>query len=284
MYKYVRFPGFKQKALTLSYDDGIRQDKRLIAIMQKYGLKGTFNINSGCFAEKYEGIERGRMTKEEALDLYLSSGMEVAMHGYRHFSLASVDTALAIEDILTDRKALENMFSRVINGLAYANGSYTDEIIELLKKIGIEWARVVGQSEKFDLPTDWMKWQGTCHHDNPRLMELAKEFVEQKAHWYYWGRNLQLFYIWGHSYEFDTNDNWEVIEKFAEYIGGREDIWYATNGAIYDYLQAAECLQFSADGTFIKNPSAIDVYIDFLDRQCVVPAGKTIRIENGEVV
>lgn len=284
MYKYVRFPGFKQKALTLSYDDGIRQDKRLIAIMQKYGLKGTFNINSGCFAEKYEGIERGRMTKEEALDLYLSSGMEVAMHGYRHFSLASVDTALAIEDILTDRKALENMFCRVINGLAYANGSYTDEIIELLKKIGIEWARVVGQSEKFDLPTDWMKWQGTCHHDNPRLMELAKEFVEQKAHWYYWGRNLQLFYIWGHSYEFDTNDNWEVIEKFAEYIGGREDIWYATNGEIYDYLQAAECLRFSADGTFIKNPSAIDVYIDFLDRQCVVPAGKTIRIENGEVV
>ena len=284
MYKYVRFPGFKLKALTLSYDDGIRQDKRLIAIMQKYGLKGTFNINCGCFAEKYEGIERGRMTKEEALDLYLSSGMEVAMHGYRHFSLASVDTALAIEDILTDRKALENMFGRVINGLAYANGSYTDEIIELLKKIGIEWARVVGQSEKFDLPTDWMKWQGTCHHDNPRLMELAKEFVEQKAHWYYWGRNLQLFYIWGHSYEFDTNDNWEVIEKFAEYIGGREDIWYATNGAIYDYLQAAECLQFSADGTFIKNPSAIDVYIDFLDRQCVVPAGKTIRIENGEVV
>ena len=54
MYKYVRFPGFKQKALTLSYDDGIRQDKRLIAIMQKYGLKGTFNINSGCFAEKFE--------------------------------------------------------------------------------------------------------------------------------------------------------------------------------------------------------------------------------------
>ena len=46
---YIRFPGFKLKAVTLSYDDGVRQDKRLISIMQKYGLKGTFNINAGLF-------------------------------------------------------------------------------------------------------------------------------------------------------------------------------------------------------------------------------------------
>jgi len=51
---FVRFPGFRDKAVTLSYDDGVRQDKRLISIMQKYGLKGTFNINSGQFSDKYE--------------------------------------------------------------------------------------------------------------------------------------------------------------------------------------------------------------------------------------
>lgn len=47
MNKYIRFPNFKLKAVTLSYDDGVRQDKRLIAIMKKYGLKGTFNLNGG---------------------------------------------------------------------------------------------------------------------------------------------------------------------------------------------------------------------------------------------
>jgi len=44
------FPNGKIKAVTLSYDDGVEQDIRLIEIMKKYGLKGTFNINSGLYA------------------------------------------------------------------------------------------------------------------------------------------------------------------------------------------------------------------------------------------
>ena len=286
MNKYVRFPGFKFKTLTLSYDDGVRQDKRLISIMQKHGLKATFNINGGLFEDKYEGVEKGRMTKQEALDLYLSSDMEVAIHGYRHLSLGYVDTELALEDVITDRKTLETMFGRVIKGMAYANGSYNDEVVDLLKKSGMHYARTTISTEKFDLPTDWLRLPATCHHNSPRLMELAKEFAEQKAECYYWHwRNkLQMFYLWGHSFEFDNNDNWEVIEKFAEYIGGRDDIWYATNGEIFEYLQAAERLQFSIDGSFVKNPSSVDIYIDYIHKKRVIPAGKTIRIENGEVI
>lgn len=284
MNKYVRFPDFKSKALTLSYDDGVRQDKRLIAIMQKYGLKGTFNINGGLFGDKYEGVEKGRMTKEEALDLYLPSGMEVAIHGYRHLSLAAIDTSLALEDVITDRKTLENMFGKVIKGMAYANGSCSDEVVDLLEKSGVSYSRTTVSTEKFDLPSDWLRLPATCHHNNPKLMELAQEFVEQEEPWYYWSRKLQLFYLWGHSYEFDNNNNWDVIERFAEYMGGRNDIWYATNGEIFDYLQAAERLQFSADGSFVKNPSATDVYIDYTNVKCVVPAGKTVRISDGEIL
>lgn len=275
--QYIRFPNFKMKAVTLSYDDGIRQDKRMISIMQKHGLKGTFNINSGFFAEKYEGIEKGKMTKQEVLDLYIPSGMEVVMHGHRHVSLAQVDIGLALNDIVTDRRELETMFGRIINGMAYANGSYNDEVLDLLKKAGIKWARIAGQSEKFDLPTNWLEWQGTCHHNNSRLMEMAKEFIEQKEHWYYWSRKLQLFYLWGHSYEFDDNDNWNVIEEFAEYIGNREDVWYATNGEIFEYLQACERLEFSMDGSFVRNQSSIDIYIDYLGKH-IVPSGQQIKL------
>lgn len=278
MNKYVRFPGFKLKTLTLSYDDGVRQDKRLISIMQKHGLKGTFNINGGLFGNTYEGVEKGRMSKQEALDLYLSSDMEVAIHGYRHLSLAQVNTELAIEDVITDRKTLEAMFGRVIKGMAYANGSYNDEIVDLLKKSGIHYSRTTISTEKFDIPTDWLRLPATCHHNNARLMEIAKEFAEQKPDGYYWRNKLQMFYLWGHSYEFDNNDNWEVIEKFAEYMGGREDVWYATNGEIFEYLQAAEGLQFSVDGSFVKNSSSVDIYIDLIGKQCIIPAGKTVKI------
>ena len=54
-------------------------------------------------------------------------------------------------------------------------------------------------------------------------MELAKRFVEMEP------ETPQLFYVWGHSYEFEDNNNWEIIERFCEYMAGRDDIFYGTN-------------------------------------------------------
>ena len=275
---YVRFPGFLDKAVTLSYDDGVRQDKRLISIMQKYGLKGTFNINSGQMSEKYEGVEKGRMTMDEAIELYTSSGMEVAVHGYKHLSLGEVPSEVAICDVIEDRRTLEKTFNRVIKGMAYANGSVSDEAVDVLRLCGINYSRTTVSTEKFDIPKDWLRLPATCHHNNPRLMELAKDFIETEQRPYYWARRAKLFYLWGHSYEFDDKDNWEVIEKFAEYMGGRDNVWYATNGEIYDYLQACDRLIFSVDGKIIKNPTSTNVYINYIGKEVCVPAEETVTL------
>lgn len=275
---YIRFPNFKIKAVTLSYDDGVRQDKRLIEIMRKHGLKGTFNINGGLFSASYNGEEKGRMTKDEALETYASSNVEVAVHGYQHFSLGAVDSALAVNDVLTDRKELEKTFGRIIKGMAYANGSCNATAVEILKQCGISYSRTTVTTENFNLPENWLLLHPTCHHKNPRLMELAKRFVEIGTSPYYWANKPQMFYLWGHSYEFDNDGNWNVIEEFAEYIGGREEIWYATNGEIFDYVTACERLEFSADASFVRNPSHLDVYIDYFGKKVVIPAGKTVAL------
>lgn len=112
----------------------------------------------------------------------------------------------------------------------------------------------------------------TCHHNNPRLMELAHIFVENPV-----TRHPNLFYLWGHSYEFDGNNNWNVIEEFAEYIGNREDIWYATNIEVYDYVAAFKNLVFSADGSRVYNPSSRSVWFQTADRLVCVGAGETIE-------
>ena len=83
---FLRFPDFKDKALTLSYDDGVRQDKRLISIMDKFGIKGTFNLNGGLFDTTRRDIPKDRMSLEEAIELYKDSVHEIAIHGYRHLS------------------------------------------------------------------------------------------------------------------------------------------------------------------------------------------------------
>jgi len=72
--------------------------------------------------------------------------------------------------------------------------------------------------------------------------------------------------VWGHSYEFDQDGNWELIESFWRYIGGRPDNWYATNIEIRDYMEAFERLQFTADCRIVRNPSAASVWIYADDR------------------
>ena len=270
----MRWPGFKIKALTLSYDDGVIYDKQLIEIMSKYGIKGTFNINSGLFAKETGGV---RMTRDEAYKLYTESGNEVAVHGVKHLALDAVNSACAVNDVLNDRIALENMFGTLVQGMAYAFGSYDQRVLEILKNCGINYARTTASNEKCDIPEDWLRLAPTCHHKHPRLMELARDFLaytdEGKYH-----STPRMFYLWGHSYEFNDANNWNVIEDFCELVGGKDDVWYATNGEIYDYVAAYDSLRYSADGTLVYNPSAKDVYIAYYTRQYVIPAGGVARV------
>ncbi len=274
-YTLMRFPNWKNKAVTLSYDDGTQNDKRLVEILNRYGLKCTFNLNAGRL-----GKNTWNMSEADVLALFKDSPHEVAAHGFKHFSLTEVDSAAAVNDVIEDRKALEKLFGRVIKGMAYANGSVDDKVVEILKQCGISYARTTVSTENFNMTDDWLKMPATCHHKNPRLMELAKQFVEGKEPTYFWAKNPKLFYLWGHSFEFANDDNWEVIEEFAKYIGGREEIWYATNGEIYEYAKAFERLEFSADFKRVYNPSVKEVFfVTADDKNVSVKAGETVEIE-----
>lgn len=256
------FPGGVFKALTFSYDDGVEQDVKLISIFDKHGLKATFNINSGLFAPNdngniyINGVTYNRMSKVDAVKLYKGGHHEISAHTYTHSTLEHLPLSTMIEEVLQDKKNLEDVFARPIRGLAYPNsGTTNDKVINVIKNIGVEYARIAESTEKFTLPNDWYRWTPTCHHNSKNLMSLAKKFVEGK------NRTPQLFYLWGHSFEFDKNNNWNVIEEFVEYISNRDDIWYATNIDIYDYINAYNNLKWSTDLNSVYNPSGVPVWV-----------------------
>lgn len=256
---FMRFPGGKARALTLSYDDGVEQDIRLIGIMKQYGLKGTFNLNSGLYAPEGtvypEGHIHRRMTKEQAIALYKESGMEVAVHALTHPFLEQLSVNECTWEVIADRMNLEQEYDVIVRGMAYPFGTYSDQVVNVLENCGIAYSRTVEATHRFDVPKDWMRLPSTCHHNDPKLMELAHTLVETE-----WNRTPALFYLWGHSYEFEADNNWNVIEEFAAYIGGREDIWYATNIEVYDYVKAYERLMFSTDGKKVYNPTNMEVF------------------------
>lgn len=276
---FMRFPEGRAKALTLSYDDGVEQDIKLINIMNKHGLKGTFNLNSGGYAEEGtvypEGHIHRRMPEKQVTELYKNSGHEVAVHALTHAFLDQLPTHMAINEILKDRENLEKQFGTMVRGAAYPFGAMSDEVIEALKLCGIVYSRTVISTNDFRIPKDWLRLTTTCHHNSPELQSLAKKFVEDKVEW-----TPCLFYLWGHSYEFDEKNNWNVIEEFAKYVGNRDDIWYATNIEIYDYIDAYNRLIFSADGKRVKNPSSRKIWFQYSEKLVEIEAGAMIEISN----
>ncbi|MBQ2940990.1 MAG: polysaccharide deacetylase family protein [Clostridia bacterium] len=277
---YMRFPGGKGKALTLSYDDGVGADLRLMKIMKKHGIKGTFNINSGLFAPEgtvfEDGKEQGRLTEELIRKNYDDPDFEVAVHGLYHIHLNHASSEEAITDIAEDRKNLEALFNRPVRGMAYAFGGYSEKVVSLLKSMGIAYSRTVVTTQRFDLPKEPLTLHPTCHHNNPRLAELCGNFLSGVPRY-----EAQMFYLWGHSYEFDDDNNWNVIEDFCEKMGGHDDIWYATNIEIIDYINAYKSLIRSFDGKIIQNPTATDIYIteNRSGKNYVIKAGETIHLD-----
>ena len=284
-YKFMRFPGGKLKALTLSYDDGIRADVRFSETITKYGLKCTFNINTRDFGKDNNP---NKLQPAEIKEYFLDKGHEIAVHGEAHVAPGIADPVRAITDILNGRLTLEKEFDTIVRGMAYPDcgirrmdgeNNYQN-IRSYIQNLGIVYSRTLGgDNNSFQMPNDWFAWMPTAHHNNANLMKWAEEFVSIKLEDLYLTRQYpRLFYLWGHSYEFDNNDNWDVLENFCKTVSGKDDIWYATNIEIYEYAKAYSSLVMSADCTRIYNPTLIEVFFSVDNKEYSIKPGETLSI------
>ena len=278
----MRYPGGKAKAVTFSYDDGARPDKRLAELFDKYGLKATFNLNCGY-------ARRNSFTKEEIHEYFLSKGHEIAVHGANHRPTGNLRPIEAIRDVLDCRLELEEKCDRIIRGMAYPDtgimlfgnlGNY-EAVKNCLVELDIAYARTIeGDNDSFMLPEDFHAWMPSAHHDNPEIMDYIDKFLKLDISpaTYHAERIPRLFYIWGHSFEFDKKNNWEHMEEVCQKLSGNDEIWYATNIEIYDYVKAYKSLIYSADSYKVYNPTLFTVWIDVDGVLYSIAPGETLRI------
>lgn len=266
-----------KKALTFSYDDGTVHDRRLVALMNTYGMRGTFNLNSGLFGKKEQAVINGidtdfsRIDAEEVKTLF--EGHEISAHAVNHPSLTEISIAAGREEVAKDRKNLEALAGYPVTGFAYPYGTYNDKVEEMLSECGITYARTVVSTEDFELPQEFLEWHATCHHENERLMELAERFVNEKP------EEARVFYVWGHSYEFAQKDNWQMIEDFFAYMQEhKEGIWFATNGEIAKYTLAFRQLQLSSDGKILHNPTDVDLWYELNGQIYCIRSGERVEL------
>ena len=220
------------KAVTFSFDDGITQDQRLIQLLNRYGLKATFNINSellgqpGSLWRENVTVAHVKPRPQEIRDIY--AGHEIAAHTCTHPFLPALTEDEIVHQVEDDRLALSELAGYEVVGMAYPCGGANndDRVADIIaRKTGIRYARTLTSTHSFDLQDRLLRFNPTVYFyaEWDELFRLGQELIENDA------QTPQLFYIWGHAYEFDIHNTWDRFEQFCRLIAGRPEIFYGTN-------------------------------------------------------
>ena len=272
-----RFPAGKRIAVTTSWDDGHTFDRRVVEAFNAWGLKGTFNLNSGNLqrigkpAVEAPGAKRTNLDASEIDALY--RGHEVAIHSVTHPWLDRLDASQIATEVLEDRKALEDLVGYPVRGMAYPYGAYDARVIETLRGLGIVYSRTCENAANCFPPAEPLAWASTAHQyvSNPSVPE---RFAALHGNARYSG----VFYIWGHAFEFFDKNDWEGIERIYKPLSGHADVWYCTNIELFDYEEARRRVQIAANRATAFNPSALTVTLNVAGKLVDVPPGQLVKL------
>jgi peptidoglycan/xylan/chitin deacetylase (PgdA/CDA1 family) len=219
------------KFFTLSFDDGIEQDKRLIKIMKRHSLSGTFNLNAGLLGKRHALGNISHIPKDEAPQVY--EGFEVASHGYKHEMHQFMTGRKVKETLSQDFQELSSVMGTKIKGHAYPYGMHTQAAESFLKSQEALYARKVsGKSELFKFPENPLAYVPTCWFNAKNVMDLLDQFIRAESP----NENL-LFMMWGHSYEMDMGFRpcpESQLERIFSKIAGKPGITFCTNREAFE--------------------------------------------------
>ena len=261
--------------MTFSYDDGMRNDRRLVELLDRHGLRGTFNLNSGKLSGDGADDDAWNVRASDVASLY--AGHEVAVHGLRHETWNVTLPAVAAGDIARDRLALEALAGHPVEGSAYPCGEHSKgpAADTALRALGIVHARICAARSDFAVPEDFLAWGPTIHQNRPDAAEVARKFLDVADPA---TAEPALFYCWGHSFEFRTEEDWAAMDALCALFGGRDDVWAATNAEICRYVLAFRALRGTLDGRVLENPTAVPLWLVAGGKPVVLQPGGTLRL------
>ena len=271
---FMRYPNGLDRAVTFSFDDGVQQDMWFIDMLEKYGMKGTFNLNSGRFISRDHVYPEGKvwraMVDEDVLPTYTNPHADVACHSVTHPTLMNASEAEIADELLQDRINLERRFDRIITGLAIPVGPYDDTTIAVGKRCGLTYMRSVKPTFSFEFPQELCPLHPTCEYSQEKLPSLIEQFLNSPCK-----TDAYLLYIWGHTYSFEERNHWDKMENILRSLAHRDNVWYASDAEIFDYALKWKLIEKSADGHILYNPTDITLW-------CADRNGYGFSIASGE--
>ena len=262
------YPQGKTKAFNITYDDGVLQDVRFVELMNKYGLKGTFNLNSGLMETEFEWTHKNGMTVKRlptSVVAELYQNHEVASHTLTHPYLSSLTEAEVMEEMARDKENLERLTGKPVLGFAGPFHHWGPMIVECAKRCGFVYARNAEERYCYAPPEEYYYWSAGSY----QIMSGFRDFVEGFFHA---DEELALCQIVGHTYDLDVEGMWDYMESVLKRMAEDESILSMTNLELVRYLKAMRSASITAEE--IKNPSDLSLWFE--------KDGKVICVQPGE--
>lgn len=253
----ITYPGFCRKAVTFSYDDGTFYDVFLVKLLDKYGLKSTFNINTGLFGATCslefcgKTIFHNRLSREQTAVLY--KGHELASHSRTHPLLIGQPSGFLDREVLDDLKELDAVTGEKTVGFAYPGGPH-DEFTDSYLSDKVLYARTIESTRSFDVPKSFIPLHPTVFHMDEDFVRLCEDYVKLVPH------DITWLYVWGHSYEMEIDGVRENLERVFALLSSQKDIWFATNRELINYVKCARELKYE-NGSFV-NATGVTVFAE----------------------
>ncbi len=258
------YPGAKRRAFTLSFDDGVHQDRRLVDILNQHAIRATFHLNSTRLGNT------GFIHPDEIKSLYANH--EVAGHTLTHPHLPLASPADVFREVIDDRRNLEALTGYPVRGFAYPYGSFDDSVIRTLDASGLTYARTT-EIIPFSFPkANFLRLGFTCRHtDANATLEKFLALPDRLSN--------QTLIAMGHSYEFDhPNVGWDNITALCKRASNQATFWYPTLIELVDYTLARQQLQFSVDGRIVHNPTATTIWATADNKPIQITPGQTLNL------
>ncbi len=263
------YPNGKWKAFNITYDDGVMQDLRFVELMNRYGLKGTFNLNSELMKIRFawthpNGMEVKRLDADTVRWLY--RGHEIASHTRTHPYMHDLSEEEVLDQLGRDKHDLEEMLGVEVAGFAVPFDYYSPMIADCARRCGFEYARMSEFSLRYTPCQDYWFWQTGFYHIEPGLMGFVDGFLDTEE-------ELAVCQIVGHSYDLDAEELWGAVEEILRKVSQDNSVWSCTNLELVRYLKAMDKAEI--DGDVIHNPSDLELWFEVDGMPiCVPPAAK----------
>lgn len=248
--------------VTTSWDDGSVYDLRLLTLLEKYNLRGTFYISKSV-RKKAKINNYGLLSSEDIIKI--SKTQEIGAHTISHPDLDKISIADAHREIDESKKWLEGLIQKPIKSFAYPRGIYNNQVVEIVKRLGFVYARTTIRSQidignplasgltlkcypVFPKNKDWgiiMRLKIICKNLRRNYLVAIKFKVSIFCifNWNVFAEKIfdsilktgGIFHLSGHSWEIEKYNMWDKLDKFFAYISHRKDILYLTNSEILEY-------------------------------------------------